>query len=106
MSDLYPTKQSRLWDDNSNCLVGSKSDKSDTIGSKQLFDCAELRRCPSQKKELVVSTGRRNGVGEYVGWCFPVECLTRPGVELIRDDVELPLGDGVERGAFGKVLPQ
>ena len=38
--------------------------------------------------------------GEILGWCHPVEGLSRPSVELVGCEVEVVLGEGCHVGAF------
>jgi len=42
--------------------------------------------------------------GEFLGWCHPVEGLSRASVELVGCEVEILLGECCHVGAFGEVL--
>ena len=42
--------------------------------------------------------------GEFLGWCHPVEGLSRASVELVGGEVEIGLGECCHVGAFGEVL--
>jgi len=42
--------------------------------------------------------------GEFLGWCHPVEGLSRASVELVCGEVEILLGECCHVGSFGEVL--
>jgi len=52
----------------------------------------EPRRTNPQIKAALGSSGRRNVVGECIGWGGVVECLPGAGVEFVGDGVQVRLG--------------
>src|SRR5260370_3324827 len=53
-----------------------------------------------------VSRVRRNSPRKYLGWCQPLECLSRPRVELSSDGVELALSMDTQVSPLREVLAQ
>ena len=47
------------------------------------------------------SQGSLQRFGEFLGWCHPVEGLSRSAVELMSGEVEVVLGECCHVGAFG-----
>ena len=60
----------------------------------------------ANKKPLLarIGCGLRGSLqrfGEFLGWCHPVEGLSRSAVELMSGEVEVVLGECCHVGAFG-----